>query len=97
MLMEEIDPKVSARRAGLRYVSDAMPGFNRKKKGKGFDFGKFSEYRPSRKGVRIEPRFAARRVNSPHADGFSVIQPAPDGSEHRVDFGAMFLKSHAQL
>jgi proteasome lid subunit RPN8/RPN11 len=49
-----------------------------------------------RHGVRIEPRFASRRIDSPLAKGFSVVLPSLDGSEHRVDFGVQFLKSHAQ-
>src|SRR5262245_5129874 len=57
--------------------------------------GKFSEYRLPHNGVRIEPRFNPRR-NSAHAIGFTVVLPVPDGGEHRVDFEAMFLKSHAQ-
>lgn len=32
------DPKVTAKAAGLRYVSDSMPGYTRKKAGKGFAF-----------------------------------------------------------
>lgn len=34
----EIDPKVSARDAGLRYVTDAQPGFSRRRSGKGFRY-----------------------------------------------------------
>ena len=33
-----VDPEESARAAGLRYVSDDMPGIRRRKKGKGFTF-----------------------------------------------------------
>src|ERR1700761_29472 len=32
------DPKVTAKAVGLRYVSDSMPGYTRKKAGKGFSF-----------------------------------------------------------
>src|ERR1700754_2934812 len=32
------DPKVTAKAAGLRYVSDSIPGYTRKKAGKGFGF-----------------------------------------------------------
>lgn len=32
------DPKVTAKAAGLRYVADSMPGYTRKKSGKGFGF-----------------------------------------------------------
>ena len=32
------DPKVTAKAAGLRYVTDSMPGYTRKKLGKGFGF-----------------------------------------------------------
>ncbi|HWD89420.1 MAG TPA: hypothetical protein VG367_14915 [Mucilaginibacter sp.] len=32
------DPKVTAKIAGLRYVSDSSPGYTRKKSGKGFSF-----------------------------------------------------------
>jgi DNA topoisomerase-1 len=32
------DPKITAKAAGLRYVSDSMPGYTRKKSGKGFSF-----------------------------------------------------------
>ncbi|MGH8513952.1 MAG: DNA topoisomerase IB, partial [Gammaproteobacteria bacterium] len=34
----DLDPKGSARAAGLRYVSDAMPGIRRKKAAKGFRY-----------------------------------------------------------
>jgi DNA topoisomerase-1 len=33
-----IDPKLSARDAGLRYVTDAQPGFSRRRSGKGFRY-----------------------------------------------------------
>ncbi|MFL6293488.1 MAG: DNA topoisomerase IB [Thermoanaerobaculia bacterium] len=33
-----VDPEESARAAGLRYVSDDMPGIRRRKRGKGFSF-----------------------------------------------------------
>ena len=33
-----IDPKLSAREAGLRYVTDAQPGFSRRRSGKGFRY-----------------------------------------------------------
>jgi len=32
------DPKVTARAAGLRYVSDSMPGYTRKRSGKGWSY-----------------------------------------------------------
>lgn len=32
------DPKTTARAVGLRYVSDTMPGYTRKKSGKGFSY-----------------------------------------------------------
>ena len=32
------DPKITAKAAGLRYVTDSMPGFTRKKSGTGFSF-----------------------------------------------------------
>ena len=32
------DPKITAKAAGLRYVSDSTPGYSRKKAGKGFSF-----------------------------------------------------------
>ncbi|WP_350449032.1 hypothetical protein [Paracidobacterium acidisoli] len=32
------DPALSAKEAGLRYVSDAQPGMRRKKSGKGFRY-----------------------------------------------------------
>ncbi|MBS1500821.1 MAG: DNA topoisomerase IB [Bacteroidetes bacterium] len=32
------DPKIAAKAAGLRYVSDSMPGYTRKKSGSGFSF-----------------------------------------------------------
>src|ERR1700744_768522 len=32
------DPKVTAKAAGLRYVADSVPGYTRKKSGKGFGF-----------------------------------------------------------
>jgi len=32
------DPKITAKAAGLRYVADSMPGYTRKKSGKGFAF-----------------------------------------------------------
>src|ERR1700753_2862389 len=32
------DPKITAKAAGLRYVSDSVPGYTRKKSGKGFGF-----------------------------------------------------------
>jgi len=32
------DPKITAKAAGLRYVSDSSPGYTRKKSGKGFSF-----------------------------------------------------------
>jgi DNA topoisomerase-1 len=32
------DPVLSAKEAGLRYVSDAQPGIRRKKAGKGFRY-----------------------------------------------------------
>lgn len=32
------DPKITAKAAGLRYVSDSTPGYTRKKSGKGFSF-----------------------------------------------------------
>ena len=33
-----IDPKAAARDAGLRYVTDALPGFSRRRSGKGFRY-----------------------------------------------------------
>lgn len=41
------DPKVTARAAGLRYVTDAMPGYTRKAAGDGFKY-----YGPDGKAVR---------------------------------------------
>src|ERR1700740_859825 len=32
------DPKIAAKTAGLRYVSDSAPGYTRKRSGKGFGF-----------------------------------------------------------
>src|SRR6185437_12146479 len=32
------DPKITAKAAGLRYVSDSIPGFTRKKNGKGWSY-----------------------------------------------------------
>lgn len=32
------DPKITAKAAGLRYVSDSLPGYTRKRSGKGFSF-----------------------------------------------------------
>ncbi len=32
------DPKVTAKAAGLRYVADSVPGYTRKRSGKGFGF-----------------------------------------------------------
>src|SRR5438552_1935808 len=57
--------------------------------------GRYTEYAPPFADVRIEPSFA-RRSGSPLAKGFSVVMPADDGEEHRVDFSVDFLKSHAQ-
>ncbi len=58
--------------------------------------GRFTEYAPPHAEARIEPCFAARARKSPLAAGFSVVLPTPAGDEHRVEFGAEFLKSHAQ-
>jgi DNA topoisomerase-1 len=33
-----VDPSESAEEAGLRYVSDAMPGIRRRRAGKGFTY-----------------------------------------------------------
>ncbi len=57
--------------------------------------GKFTEYAPPLADARIEPRFTLKN-GSPTASGFRVLMPTPDGAEHRFDFGAPFLKSHAQ-
>jgi proteasome lid subunit RPN8/RPN11 len=57
--------------------------------------GRFRDYLVPSSGARVEPRFASRRVDSPLTKGFTVVVPAADGSEHRVDFDTDFLKSHA--
>jgi proteasome lid subunit RPN8/RPN11 len=61
----------------------------------GLRCGRFTDYAPPHADVRIEPRFA-RRKDSALAKGFSVVMPAADGEEHRVDFSVDFLRSHAQ-
>jgi DNA topoisomerase-1 len=38
MTLEPNDPELSAEEAGLRYVSDAMPGIRRRRAGKGFSY-----------------------------------------------------------
>ena len=38
MTLEPNDPELSAEEAGLRYVSDAMPGVRRRRAGKGFSY-----------------------------------------------------------
>jgi hypothetical protein len=58
--------------------------------------GRFTEYAPPQSGVRIEPQFSSKRVDSPQVSAFRVVLPAPDGGEHAVEFGSMFLRSHAQ-
>ena len=58
--------------------------------------GRFTEYLLPDSGVRIEPQFASKRVDSPVADSFTVTLPTPDGGEHAMAFEADFLKSLAQ-
>ena len=38
MTLEPNDPELSAEEAGLRYVSDAIPGIRRRRVGKGFTY-----------------------------------------------------------
>ena len=38
MTIEPNDPVASAEEAGLRYVTDAMPGIRRRRAGKGFSY-----------------------------------------------------------
>src|SRR5262245_66303889 len=55
--------------------------------------GRFHDYVVPGRGVRIEPRFAAPDAASPLTSGFTVVLPADDGGEHRVDLGTEFLGS----
>jgi proteasome lid subunit RPN8/RPN11 len=58
--------------------------------------GRFNEYLLPDAGVRIEPKFTSKRVDSPVASGFTVTVPTPDGGEHAMAFETDFLKSLAR-
>jgi proteasome lid subunit RPN8/RPN11 len=57
--------------------------------------GRFAEYLPPARAVRVEPRFL-RPGGSPLAAGFRVHLPTPDGGEHARDFGPRVFRSLAR-
>jgi DNA topoisomerase I len=73
--MTDTDPEVSAREAGLRYVSDERPGIRRERRGKGFS------YRDARGGLVRDERTLARikSLAIPPAWQEVWICPSPSG------------------
>jgi hypothetical protein len=54
--------------------------------------GLFTEYSPPLDQVRLEPRFVAGE-GTPRTQGFTVVLPAPDGSDVRRAFDLLFFKN----
>ncbi len=69
-------PEASARRAGLRYVSDEEPGITRRRRGKGFSY-----HRPDKSGslIRGAERERIEALAIPPAWTDVWICPLPDG------------------
>jgi DNA topoisomerase-1 len=73
--MQLADPPAAARRAGLRYITDAAPGYRREKRGRGF------VYR-SPTGAPVTSKSLLRRFEAlviPPAWTKVWISPSPDG------------------